>query len=80
MNVKQFISVQREFFVDVAKAYFAPVMLVINLVSIPIEMLKQFIISMMMDSGEFQKLQELKAVEEEARMMKMENALETEAK
>jgi hypothetical protein len=66
---KDFLAIQKEFFGGVLKTYLAPIRLLGGLWNICCEMLRQMLICLFMESGEFQKLQDLKLKEEEDRLI-----------
>ena len=63
--MKVFMAVQKQFFGEVLKMYFAPVMVVFAFLGIYTELIRQALICLFMDSVEFGKLQDLKLKQEE---------------
>ena len=59
-----FMGMQKEFFGDVVKQYFAPLKVLIKFFLIIMEMIQQFVLSFLMSSEDFEKLQEFKMIEE----------------
>lgn len=62
--MKDFFQIQKDFFGDVAKMYLVPFKVVYAFLVVLFELPKQMVISAMMDSEEYQKLQDLKFEEE----------------
>ena len=61
---KDFIKIQKDFFGDVGKMYLAPFKAIVAFFGVLFYLPKQMIICAMMDSDEYQKLQDLKFKEE----------------
>jgi hypothetical protein len=57
---KDFMAIQKDFFGGVLKMYLVPVKIVLSFFGILGEMLRQMLISLMMNSEDFQVLQDLK--------------------
>lgn len=63
--MKEFMTVQKQFFGEVLKMYFAPVMVVVAFFGVYTEFVRQACICLFMDSEDYAKLQDLKLKQEE---------------
>lgn len=57
---KDFGSIQKDFFLGVLKNYFSPLKALFLFLSIPLDLVRHFVISMMMDESEHERYNQMK--------------------
>jgi hypothetical protein len=68
MTFKEFVFWSKDLAKQSVVSYFEPLKVIIAFLAIPYEMIRQFVLHIIMTSEDFEKLQEMKFVEENAAM------------